>query len=360
MADSAQNRTEQATPKRKADARGKGQIALSRDAVMAVGLLGSLGTLYWMAPIILERLRWTLQIWLTKSMEETAHRALSLDHVHVLLRQIGLDVFVTLGPVVGGIAVLGVGANLMQTGFLWRRDGLDWDFSRISPMGGFSRLFSIRTFSELVKTWLKIVAIGFTGYLAIKDDMVQFSPLTQFGMETLLPTVGWATFKAALMMGGASLVIGAIDYGYQRFEWERGLRMSRDEIKEESRAAEGDPGLRAKIRSTQKDIARRRMMAAVPKADVIVTNPTHLAVALRYDSKAMGAPIVVAKGAGFVAEKIREIGRQHGVMIVENKLVARTLFKLVEVGREVPEDLYRAVAEILAFVYRVRGKLPPA
>ena len=360
MADSAQNRTEQATAKRKADARGKGQIALSRDAVMAVGFLGSMGALYWLAPIIVERLRWTLQVWLSQAMEESAHRALSLDHVHVLLRQIGMDVFVTLAPVVGGIAVIGIGANLMQTGFLWKREGIDWDISRISPMGGFKRLFSIRTFSELVKTWLKILAIGFTGYLAIKDDMLQFSPLTQFGMETLLPTVGWATFKAALLMGGASLVIGALDYGYQRFEWERGLRMSRDEIKEESRAAEGDPALRAKIRSTQKDMARRRMMAAVPKADVIITNPTHLAVALRYDSKSMGAPIVVAKGAGFVAEKIREIGRQHGVMIVENKLVARTLFKLVEVGREVPEDLYRAVAEILAFVYRVRGKLPPA
>ena len=327
---------------------------------MAVGFLGSMGALYWLAPIIVERLRWTLQVWLSQAMEESAHRALSLDHLHVLLRQIGMDVFVTLAPVVGGIAVIGIGANLMQTGFLWKREGIDWDISRISPMGGFKRLFSIRTFSELVKTWLKILAIGFTGYLAIKDDMLQFSPLTQFGMETLLPTVGWATFKAALLMGGASLVIGALDYGYQRFEWERGLRMSRDEIKEESRAAEGDPALRAKIRSTQKDMARRRMMAAVPKADVIITNPTHLAVALRYDSKAMGAPIVVAKGAGFVAEKIREIGRQHGVMIVENKLVARTLFKLVEVGREVPEDLYRAVAEILAFVYRVRGKLPPA
>ena len=360
MADSAQNRTEQATANAKPTRAARANIVLSRDAVMAVGLLGSLGTLYWMAPIMLERLRWTLQTWLTKSMEDTAHRSLNLDHVHVLLRQIGLDVFVTLGPVVGGIAVLGVGANLMQTGFLWKREGLDWDISRISPMSGFSRLFSIRTFSEMVKTWLKIVAIGVTGYWAIKDDLLQFSPLTQFGIEMLLPTVGWATFKAALMMGGASLIIGAIDYGYQRFEWERGLRMSRDEIKEESRAAEGDPGLRAKIRSTQKDIARRRMMAAVPKADVIVTNPTHLAVALRYDSKAMGAPIVVAKGAGFVAEKIREIGRQHGVMIVENKLVARTLFKLVEVGREVPEDLYRAVAEILSFVYRVRGKLPPA
>ena len=360
MADSAQNRTEQATPKRKADARAKGQIALSRDAAMAVGLMGSLGALYWMTPGILQGLRKSLQVWLSASMEESAHRTLSLDHLHLILRQIGLDVFVMLGPVVAGIAVVGVSANQMQTGFLWKRDGLQMEVSRINPMGGFSRLFSVRSLSELVKSWLKIFAIGGVGYLTIKQDMVLFSPLTQFGMEILLPTVGWATFKAALMMGGATLVIGALDYGFQRFQWERDLRMSRDEIKEESRAAEGDPGLKAKIRSTQKEMSRKRMMAAVPKADVIITNPTHLAVALKYDSKAMGAPVVVAKGAGFVAEKIREIGRHHGVMIVENKLVARTLFKLVEVGREVPEDLYRAVAEILAFVYRVRGKLPPA
>ena len=360
MADGGDNRTEKATPKRKADARAKGQVALSRDAAMAMSLLGSLGALYWMTPRILNGLHGSLQWWLGKSMEEATRQSLSLDHLHLILRQIGFDVFVMLGPVVAGIAVVGVGANLMQTGFLWKRDGLKLEMARISPMGGFTRLFSVRSLSELVKSWLKIIAIGGVGYLTIKQDMTLFSPLTQFGMETLLPTVGWATFKAALMMGGAAMIIGALDYGFQRFEWERDLRMSRDEIKEESRAAEGDPALKAKIRSTQRDMARKRMMAEVPKADVIITNPTHLAVALKYDSKAMGAPVVVAKGAGFIAEKIREIGRQHGVMIVENKLVARTLFKLVDVGREVPEDLYRAVAEILAFVYRVRGKLPPA
>ena len=312
MADGGDNRTEKATPKRKADARAKGQVALSRDAAMAMSLLGSLGALYWMTPRILNGLHGSLQWWLGKSMEEATQRSLSLDNLHLILRQIGLDVFVMLGPVVAGIAVVGVGANLMQTGFLWKRDGLQLEMSRISPMGGFARLFSVRSLSELVKSWLKIIAIGGVGYLTIKQDMTLFSPLTQFGMETLLPTVGWATFKAALMMGGAAMIIGALDYGFQRFEWERDLRMSRDEIKEESRAAEGDPALKAKIRSTQRDMARKRMMAEVPKADVIITNPTHLAVALKYDSKAMGAPVVVAKGAGFIAEKIREIGRQHG------------------------------------------------
>ncbi len=360
MADDVQNRTEQATPKRKAEARRKGQIAFSRDAVTAVGLLGSLGALVWFAPEIQGQLRAVLHNWLGKTVQDTAHRNLTLDHLHLLLREVGVDIFVILGPVIGGIAVAGVGANLMQTGFLWKQDALMWDWARINPIGGFSRLFSLRAVTELVKSWLKILVIGGVGYLAIRDELPMFPSLSEYGIEALLSTIGWQVFDAALMMAGAAAVIGAVDYGYQRFQWERDLRMSKEEIKEEHRAAEGDPQLRSKVRSVQKELARKRMMAAVPKADVIVTNPTHVAVALRYDHATMGAPVVVAKGAGYVAEKIREIGRQHGVMIVENKLVARTLYKLVEVGREVPEDLYRAVAEILAFVYRVRGKLPHA
>ncbi|MBX3237225.1 MAG: flagellar biosynthesis protein FlhB [Nitrospiraceae bacterium] len=360
MAENAADRTEQATPKRKADARRKGQIAFSRDAMMAVGLLGSLGALSWFAPALVENLKGALQGWLLKAMQESSQRALTLDHVHLILRQIGLDVFMILAPLIGGIAVIGISANVMQTGLLWRQDAMSLDFSRINPLSGFSRLFSFRAVTELMKSWIKIFAIGGMGYLAIRGDLDQLPALSQYGVQPLLLTVGSELMKASLMMGGAAAAIGAMDYAYQRYEWERSLRMSKEEIKEEHRSAEGDPQLRSKVRSMQKELARKRMMAAVPKADVIVTNPTHLAVALRYDPKTMGAPVVVAKGAGFVAEKIREIGRHHGVMIVENKLVARTLYKLVEVGHQVPEDLYRAVAEILAFVYRVRGKLPQA
>ncbi|HET9960724.1 MAG TPA: flagellar biosynthesis protein FlhB [Nitrospiraceae bacterium] len=360
MAENAADRTERATPKKKADARRKGQIAFSRDAVMAFGLLGSVGALFWLGPTLFGDLKHSLRGWLSRIMEESAHRSLTVDHLHLILRDVGVEVFLILGPVIGGIAVVGIGANIVQTGFLWRQDGLAWDLARINPLGGFSRLFSIRAFVELIKSWLKILAIGGMGYLAIRDDMGQLPALTHFGVEPLLIAVGAELLKASLMMGGAAAVIGVLDYGYQRYEWERSLRMSKEEIKEEHRAAEGDPQLRSKLRSVQKELARKRMMAAVPKADVIVTNPTHLAVALRYDPATMGAPVVVAKGAGYVAEKIREIGRHHGVMIVENKLMARTLYKLVEVGHQVPEDLYRAVAEILAFVYRVRGKLPQA
>jgi len=161
--------------------------------------------------------------------------------------------------------------------------------------------------------------------------------------------------KVSTVIAGAIAVVAGADFLYQRYEWERSLRMTRQEVKEEHREAEGDPLIRSRVRSVQRDMMRKRMMAAVPTADVVVTNPTHLAVALKYDTARMSAPIVVAKGAGHLAERIRAVARQHGVVVVENKFVARTLYKLVDIGREIPADLYRAVAEILAFVFRARG-----
>jgi flagellar biosynthetic protein FlhB len=173
-----------------------------------------------------------------------------------------------------------------------------------------------------------------------------------------MTVMGWLTLKVALSVTGTFVLIAGADYLYQRYEWGRSLRMSIAEVKEEHRSSEGDPQIKSRVRSLQREMMKKRMMAEVPKADVVVTNPTHLAVALKYDTARPGAPIVVAKGSGYMAERIREVARQHGVSIVENKFVARTLYKLVEVGKEIPSDLYRAVAEILAFVYRARGFTP--
>jgi flagellar biosynthetic protein FlhB len=334
-------------------------VAISRDAAAAAAILGSVAMLYWLTMPGIGALTAILQAWLGLATDEAARRALTLDHLHLLLRRIGTDVFVILAPFMAGIAVVGIGANLAQTGFLWRRDALQLDPDRLDPVKGLGRLFSLRAATESLKALLKIAAIGGTGFLAIRHEMVRFPELTQYELHGLLLAIGWITLKAALLMACAAAVIGLLDYAYQRYEWERSLRMTKEEIKEEQREAEGDPMLRARVRTVQKEMARRRMMAAVPMADVVVTNPTEIAVALQYKPDRMAAPMVVAKGAGFVAARIREIARQHGIPIVENKPVARTLFKLVEIGREVPADLYRAVAEILAFVYRVRGTLPP-
>lgn len=359
MAETGQNRTERATPKRKEEARRKGQVALSRDAAAAAGILGSLALLYWLTMPGIATMISILQHWLMLATDEAARRMLTLDHLHLLLGQIGTDVFMLLAPIVAGIAVVGIGANLAQTGFLWRRDALQLDPERVDPMKGLSRLCSLRSLTESAKALLKIAAIGGTGVLAIRQEMARFPELTQYELQALLLAVGWITLKAALLMACAAAVIGLLDYAYQRYEWERSLRMTKEEVKEEQREAEGDPMLRARVRTVQKEMARRRMMSAVPTADVVVTNPTEIAVALQYKPDRMAAPVVVAKGAGFVAARIREIARQHGILIVENKPVARTLFKLVDIGREVPADLYRAVAEILAFVYRVRGHVAP-
>lgn len=359
MAESGQNRTEQATPKRKAEARRKGQVAISRDAAAATTILACVGLLYWLTMPGVGALTNVLQSWLTFATEESAHRALTLDHLHLLLRRIGADVFVLLAPLMAGIAVVGIGANLAQTGFLWRREALQPDPTRLDPLKGLARLCSLHSVAESLKALLKIAAIGGTGYVAFRHEIARFPELTQYELHGLLLAVGWITLKAALLMACSAALIGLLDYAYQRYEWERSLRMTKEEIKEEHREAEGDPLLRGRVRAMQKEMARRRMMTAVPTADVIVTNPTEIAVALQYKPDRMAAPIVVAKGAGFVAARIREIARQHGIPIVENKPVARTLFKLVQIGREVPADLYRAVAEILAFVYRVRGQVSP-
>lgn len=359
MAESGQNRTERATPKRREEARRKGQVAISRDAAAAAVILGSIALLYWLTMPGVAALTSMVQAWLALAMDETARRALTLDHLHLLLSRIGADVFMLLAPLTAGLVVVGIGANLAQTGFLWRREALQPDPARLDPWQGLARLCSLRSVTESLKALLKTAAIGGTGFLAFRHEMDRFPELTQYGLHGLLLAVGWITLKAALLMACAAAVIGLLDYAYQRYEWERSLRMTKEEIREEQREAEGDPLLRARVRTMQKEMGRRRMMTAVPTADVIVTNPTEIAVALQYKPDRMAAPVVVAKGAGFVAARIRDIARQHGIPVVENKPVARTLFKLVEIGREVPADLYRAVAEILAFVYRVRGQLSP-
>jgi flagellar biosynthetic protein FlhB len=237
---------------------------------------------------------------------------------------------------------------------LWK-SSLPFDIGRLNPIKGFGRLVSLRSVSELIKALLKIAIIGGIGAFVLWQDLPRLPEVVDYDIWGLLTVMGWLTLKAAAVIAGAISVVAAADFFYQRWEWERSLRMAVQEVKEEHRDAEGDPMLKSRVRTVQRDMMRKRMMAAVPKADVVVTNPTHLAVALKYDQARMSAPTVVAKGAGHLAERIRAVARQHGVAVVENKFVARTLYKLVDVGKEIPADLYRAVAEILAFVFRARG-----
>jgi len=355
MADDWKNKTEPATPKRKEEARRQGQVAMSRDLSTAAILLGGIGLLASMTPVGLERMTDITRQRLTLSFPAAFYSGLSIEEVYSVVIQTAVTVLTLSLPIVAGILLIGSSASLAQTGFLWRANALQPDFSRISPLKGFKRLASLRSVVELVKGLLKIAIVTGIGWFVARNDIGQIPELIEFDMGTVLQVTGRLALKISLAVTGAIVVLAILDYFYQQYEWERSLRMSKDEVKEEHKSAEGDPLIKNRVRLAQRELARKRMMAAVKTADVVVTNPTHLAVALKYEAGKMTAPIVVAKGAGLIAERIREIARHHGVPVVEQKFVARTLFKLVEIGKEIPADLYRAVAEILAYVYRSRG-----
>lgn len=358
MVDQDGNKTEQATPKRKEEARRQGQVAVSRDLSTAAILLGGIGLLAAYLSVGMRKMTDITRQGLTLSFDHAFLSNLTIDHVHTVIVQAGTTILLLILPVLIGIAVIGTSATLVQTGFLWRPNALQLDVGRLNPMKGLSRLASFRSVMELVKGILKILIITGAGLFVMRDDLAQVPALIEFDMGTALLVTGRLALKSALAVSGAIAVLAGLDYLYQRYEWERSLRMSKQEIKEEHKASEGDPLIRSRVRAAQRDLAKKRMMAAVKTADVVVTNPTHIAVALKYDATKMAAPFVVAKGAGFVAERIRELARHHGVAVVENKFVARTLYKLVDIGKEIPANLYRAVAEILAFVYRAKGVTP--
>ena len=354
MAEDQDNKTEPASEKRKADARKKGNIAVSRDVTTAALLFAGIGLLALFAGPGVHQLTDLTRLGLSRSFDRVVHASLTIEQIHSLVIQVGFASLLLVMPFLGGLALVGAGASLAQTGLLWK-SSLPFDIDRLNPIKGFGRLFTLRSVSELIKALLKIAIIGGIGVFVLGQDLPRLPELVHYDIWGLLTVMGWLTLKAAAIIAGAITVVAGADFFYQRYEWERSLRMSHQEVKEEHRDSEGDPMIKSRVRSVQRDMMRKRMMAAVPTADVVVTNPTHLAVALKYDQARMSAPIVVAKGAGHLAERIRAVARQHGVVVVENKFVARTLYKLVDVGREIPADLYRAVAEILAFVLRARG-----
>lgn len=357
MAEEQSNRTEQATAKHKAEARKKGQVAVSREVPTAAVLLGGIAMLYGLSGLATTKLAELMREWLSLAVGVGTHQRIGPETFQEIMMKFGLDTLGLVLPLLGCITLVGASSYLVQTGFLWNSEALSADLNRLNPITGLGRIFSIRSVAELIKSVLKITVIAWAGVMAIRHDLDVLPQLVQYDLAGILGITGSLAFRMALWITLTVAVIAVADYGYQRFEWERNLRMSKQEVKQEHRETEGDPLLKSRVRSLQREMARNRMMAAVPKADVVITNPTHLAVALKYDSGAMAAPVVVAKGAGYIAERIKKVAAEHGVMVIENKFVARTLFKLVEIGHEVPNDLYRAVAEILALVYRAKGRM---
>ena len=259
-------------------------------------------------------------------------------------------------PIIALAAVAGVTANLLQSGIMFSVHPLKPDLGRINPLSGFKRLASPKALVDLVRNVIKLTLLIVVFWLTVNsqmEDIIVLGLVDPISAAQLLPAIG---FDAAIRGTAVLAVIALIDFVWQRYQFRKDLRMSTQEVRQEYKETEGDPLLRRRIRDRGRALAERRMMEEVPTADVIITNPVHIAIALKYDSLSMGAPLVVAKGERLIAQRIREIAIEHDVPIVENRPLAQTINRTVELGGEIPADLYKAVAEVLAFVFGLRSR----
>ena len=343
-------RTEQPTPKRKHDARAKGQVAKSRELGSVSILLATLIAFHFYGVQFLTRLSELMQWLLQSSGELTIHdRGLISLIFHLEVRLLPI-----LAPVILLMATFALIVNIGQVGFLFTTQTLQPDLNKLNPITGLQNLFSLRSLAELVKSFLKMVVIGFIAYVSIRKELSGLPLLSTMSCGGIFSSICTVSYRILLRSTIALLVIAILDYIYQRHEINKSLMMTKEEVKEEMRQSEGDPKVKAQIRRIQQRIARQRMMSKVPEADVVITNPQHLAIALKYEALENAAPRIIAKGAGYVAQKIKEIARENDIPVVEDKPLAQLLYKTVEIGEMIPPHLYQAVAEILAYVYRLK------
>lgn len=349
--ESFQEKTEKATPRKREEIRRKGEVAKTRELPSAAVLLSGVLVLA------------ATGSWTYREVSETMRQMLSLSTITGvgtsdflgLLEQSVWAFLLAVAPLFTAIVVTALLSNVVQVGFLLSLEVITPKISKIDPLKGFQRLVSKQSFMELVKALLKLLIIGSVAALSLHKELAGVADLGDLEAAALGGHVLACIFTILLKCALAMLILVAIDYAFQRWEFEKRNRMTKQEVKEELKKTEGDPLIKARVRSVQRELARSRMIQAVAKADVVITNPTHVAVALSYESPTMRAPRVVAKGAEKMAERIREAARHHGIPVVENRKLARMLYAMVDLGREIPGDLYQAVAEILAYVYRLKS-----
>ncbi|GAA4700871.1 flagellar biosynthesis protein FlhB [Brevibacillus fulvus] len=345
-------KTEKATPKKRGDARKKGQVAKSMELSPAITLTAVFTVLLLFGSTMFE----TFTRIMRESLLTYLQFELTSENLGVITYQLVFEAAKIVGPILAVALAVALATNYMQVGILFTTEPLQMKLSKLNPIAGAKRIFTLRTIIELIKSILKI-AIGLTIAYSIlwqvKEKIVQIS-LTSIE-EALNFTAGQAS-KLGLYIGGTLVVLAAFDYVYQKYEYEKSLRMSKQDIKDEYKKSEGDPLIKSKIRERQRRMALSRMMQELPKADVVITNPTHFAVAIKYDANSMAAPTVIAKGQDYIALKIREIAQKNRIVTMENKPLARALYNQVEIGQQIPEELFKAVAEVLAYVYKLQGK----
>lgn len=347
MADPGQQKTEQPTPRRLQEARRKGQVAKSKDMTAALVLIAAVLAFYIIrgAGVGSNRhLTWYLANCLSFEVTDSGLPWVLYDYL--------LDEAIFFAPVLLAVIAAALAANIIQSGFLVAPEVLKPKFNRLNPIEGIKRIFSLRSLVELVKSILKILIVGAVSFIIVKKFLpgllLVFYKAPAQGLSEILAAI----LAVSAAGGGVFLALAMADMFYQRWEYIKGLKMTKQEVKDEYKQTEGDPQIKGWMRRRQREIAMNRIAQEVPGATVVVTNPVHYAVALKYEEGKTEAPLVVAKGAGDLAGRIKQIAAENRVPVVENPPLARALFKQVDVGKEIPGELYQAVAEILAMVYR--------
>jgi flagellar biosynthetic protein FlhB len=353
--DSDLERTEPASARKLEQARERGQVPRSSELATLAVMLASVGILF------------ALSVFMYEGLSNLLRNALDFGRADVLdvsmmgrnLLEFSMSGLIVYLPMALAVVVAAVGANIMLSGWVMSAEALEPNFSKMNPLSGIARMFSRTALAELVKALLKggLIA-GVAGWM-IWQQHDGILGLMNEPLDAAVIHFGQIALMTLIASIAAFSLVVIIDVPYQIWDYHHGLRMTKEELRQESRELEGDPQLKARIRALQRESARRRMMQSIPQADVVVTNPLHFAVALKYDEKAMAAPVVLAKGSQLVAERIKELAREHRIPVVEAPPLARALHRHVEIGSPIPDKLFTAVAQVLAYVYQVNKSMAP-
>lgn len=348
-------KTEKPTPKRREKAAQKGQIAQSAEINSVVVLLATFLAFKIFTPYMIDE--WTALTAYLYQISSQQNFTIDYRTLQTMFIMVLLSSTKILAPIMGGALVGGLAASYFQVGFRFDVEAVAIKFENINPISGFKRIFSVRSLAELVKSIIKLVLVGYIVYSEYTKEIMNFTRLSDMNLKASSAFIGTVTLNVVFKVVVWLVVLAVADYIFQKLQLEKQLRMSKEEVKQEHKDSEGDPQLKGKIKQKQRQMSMARMMQVLPRADVVITNPTHFAVALQYDASTMSAPMVIAKGQDRMAQRIKEAAREHNIVIVENKPLAQSLFSSTEIGDAVPVELFQAVAEVLAFVYKLKGKI---
>lgn len=353
MAGGRDNRSEQPTARRLRKAREKGQVARSKEVSSAAVLLGGLLMLLYFGQTVLQALEYEMKQLLNFRLPSE----ITISYLTEFANSAGTRIAIVVVPILLAIMMFSVIANVMQGGLVFSTESLGFHFEKLSPQKGFEKIFSKNGIAELLKSLLLLIAVGIISYQVVSAHLPLYPRMVLMDAKKLFYWTASISYEVFIRVAVMLVVLAIADYYFQKYRFTEQLKMTKQEVKEEFKETEGDPITKGRIRRIQREMARKRMMADVQHADVIITNPTHYSVALSYKVETMDAPKVVAKGVGFLALKIRELAQEHGIPLVENRPLAQTLYKTVEIGESIPGDLYKAVAEILAYIYKAKNAL---